>query len=182
MQGSASFADLLRAWHDFYALVGAASATLVGLLFVAASIGSSYFKEEHRGPLGSFLTPTVVHFAAALFACLVACMPWRTETGLAIALGAGALAGLLYSASVFHRLVIRRRFRADLGDRFFYAVMPTFGYATLLIAAALFLAQSRIDVDALAAALLILLFAGIRNAWDMTLWTATKSADAASPP
>jgi hypothetical protein len=60
--------------------------------------------------------------------------------------------------------------------------MPTFGYAMLLIAAALFLAQSPIDVDALAAALLILLFAGIRNAWDMTLWTATKSADAASPP
>ena len=28
--------DALRDWHDFYVLIGTASATLVGLMFVAA--------------------------------------------------------------------------------------------------------------------------------------------------
>ena len=36
-------ADALRPWHDFYTLFGAASATLIGLLFVAASVGTGVF-------------------------------------------------------------------------------------------------------------------------------------------
>src|SRR5262249_26047214 len=35
--------ELLHSWHDFYLLVGTASATLVGLMFVAASIGAQVF-------------------------------------------------------------------------------------------------------------------------------------------
>jgi hypothetical protein len=182
MPPAAPFANLLHAWHDFYALVGAASATLVGLLFVAASIGSNYFREEHRRPLGSFLTPTVVHFAAVLFVCLLACIPWQSEIVFAIALGAGALVGALYSAGILYRLVIRREFKADLGDRFFYALVPALGYVALLIAAAILAVQWLIGLDVLAAALLVLLFAGVRNAWDITLWTATRSPVPAPPP
>jgi hypothetical protein len=183
MDPSPSFADLLHAWRDFYALLGAASATLVGLLFVAASIGSSNFREEHRDPLGSFLTPTVVHFSAVLFACILACVPslsWRSFGGL---LGADALAGAAYSARIFFRLVVRHKYRVDLGDRMFYAAIPALGYILFLIASALLLGQSPLGVDMAAAALLVLLFAGIRNAWDMTFWTATKSPPgSASPP
>ena len=80
----ASVAELLHDWHDFYVLAGTASATLVGLMFVAASIGSSIFNEQHRAPMTAFLTPTVVHFAAVLFTCLLATIPthsWRTLGG-----------------------------------------------------------------------------------------------------
>jgi hypothetical protein len=181
MESSASLADLLRAWRDFYALGGAASATLVGLLFVAASIGSSTFREEHRDPLGSFLTPTVAHFSAVLFACMLASIPsqsWRSLGGL---LGVGALAGLAYSVRIFFLLVVRRKFNVDVSDRLFYAAAPVLGYSLLLIAAALLSGQLPAGADFLAAALLILLLAGIRNAWDMTVWTATKSPGSAPP-
>jgi hypothetical protein len=40
----ASPAELLHEWHDFYVLLGTASATLVGLMFVAVSIGTSVLK------------------------------------------------------------------------------------------------------------------------------------------
>jgi hypothetical protein len=186
MEPSASLADLLHAWHDFYALMGAASATLAGLLFVAASIGSNYFREEHRGPLASFLTPTVVHFAAILFASLLASAPSQSWRSLGLMLGAGALAGLIYSARVLFDLALRRRsprkLKVDLDDRFFYGLMPALGYLALLTAAALLLAQSPAGVELMAAASLVLLFASIRNAWDMTLWTATKSPSDAGPP
>ena len=36
--------DALRPWHDFYTLVGTGSATLIGLLFVAASVGTGVFQ------------------------------------------------------------------------------------------------------------------------------------------
>jgi hypothetical protein len=33
--------EALKEWHDFYILVGTAGATLLGLLFVAVSLGAS---------------------------------------------------------------------------------------------------------------------------------------------
>jgi hypothetical protein len=44
-------AGVMHEWHDFYALLGTASATLVGLMFVAASIGANIFDEQHRAPM-----------------------------------------------------------------------------------------------------------------------------------
>jgi hypothetical protein len=35
-------ADTLKGWHDFYLLVGTAWATLLGLLFVALSLGRGF--------------------------------------------------------------------------------------------------------------------------------------------
>ena len=66
--GGAPIAALAQ-WHDFYMLIGTAAATLVGLTCVAASVGASIFTEESEKALQSFLTPTVAHFAAVLFAC-----------------------------------------------------------------------------------------------------------------
>ena len=37
----------IHAWHDFYLLVGTASATLVGLMFVTATIGAQLFTERN---------------------------------------------------------------------------------------------------------------------------------------
>jgi len=34
--------EALKQWHDFYILVGTAGATLLGLLFVAVSLGAGY--------------------------------------------------------------------------------------------------------------------------------------------
>jgi hypothetical protein len=169
----ASPAEWLRDWHDFYILVGTASATLVGLMFVAASIGANVFNEG-RAPLEAFLTPTVVHFSAALFACLIVVVPiddWRV---LAVLLGIGSIACLIYCGGVLAELVIRRTYKVDLTDRLFYALLPTLGYLLVLVAAALMFMRSQIGVDLMAAALLVLLLAGIRNAWDMTLWIVAK--------
>ncbi len=98
-----SLAELLHDWHDFYVLVGTASATLVGLMFVAVSIGTSIFNEDHRAAMTAFITPTVMHFAAVLFVCLLGTIPTHTWYTLGGLLGAGALAGSIYSG----RLVVQ---------------------------------------------------------------------------
>jgi hypothetical protein len=66
------FAVLVRDWHDFYALVGVAIATLVGRMFVAASIRTTIFSEKAREPMKVFITPTLVHFSIALLICILA--------------------------------------------------------------------------------------------------------------
>src|SRR5215475_8937602 len=175
-----SLAALLRDWHDFYVLVGTASATLVGLMFIAISIGTSIFNEDLCIGMTAFITPTVVHFAAALFTCLLVTIPtqsWYTLGGL---LAAGGLAGSLYCGSLAVRIIVRTH--VDLSDRLFYALLPLFGYMLALVSAVLLLMHSTVSADLIAAAVLILLLAAIRNAWDMMVWIVIKTPSGAAPP
>ena len=162
--------ELEHAWHDFYLLVGTASATLVGLMFVAASIGAQVFTERNREAMRAFISPTVVHFSAALFICMAATIPSQTWQMSGIALLLGGVAGAIYSARVWVQLFIRRSFTVDVIDRLFYALLPVLGYGLVTGSAVLLLERSSWSLEALAAALITLLLAGIRNAWDMTMW------------
>jgi hypothetical protein len=166
--------DLIRPWHDFYLLVGTASATLVGLMFVSASVGAQVFKEENRVGLEAFLSPTVVHFSTALFACILATIPERTGLGFIVLLSMVGLAGFIYSARVWV-LFLRRRFNVDIIDRLFYAAIPGLAQLMVLASGIMLLTRPEMGLDCLAAALLLLLLAGIRNAWDMTLWIVLKA-------
>jgi hypothetical protein len=151
-------------------------------MFVAASIGTSIFNEDHRGGMTAFITPTVVHFAAALFTCLLVTIPtqsWHTLGGL---LGAGGLAGSIYCGKLVIQIIIRHRFNVDLSDRLFYVLLPLLGYLLALIAAVLLFMQSAASANLIAAAVLTLLFAGIRNAWDMMVWIVIKTPSGSGPP
>ena len=166
----ATAAELFRSWHDFYTLVGTASATLVGLMFVAASIGSSVFSEKHGVALQAFISPTVVNFAAALFVCIGVMIPSQTWLSLGLLLAAGGLAGMIYAGRVWFQMFVRRRFQVDAIDRMFYATVPLLGYLLVVAAGILLLLGTGWSAEVTAAALVVLLFAGIRNAWDMTTW------------
>lgn len=165
-----SFAELVEDWHDFDVLVGTAAATLVGLMFVAASIGASVFTERDRSALKAFISPTVVHFTTVLMIAVVALVPtheWHTLAGLLAVVG---VAGAIYSTNVWIELFIHRRFNVDVVDRLFYAGIPLVGHLLLLLAAFFLWRQSEAGLDLLAAGQITLLLAAIRNAWDMMIW------------
>jgi hypothetical protein len=179
-------AELLHAWHDFYLLVGTASATLVGLMFVTGTIGANLFTERNAAAMRAFISPTVVHFSAVLFTCILAAIPsqtWRSLGALLLVVGA---AGIVYSARLCVQLFVRHSFNVDMIDRMFYALIPVLGHLLVLLAAFLLLMQSAPGLHVLAAALITLLLAGIRNAWDMTIWivirtpVANRSGDGAA--
>jgi hypothetical protein len=167
--------ELLHPWHDFYSLVGTASATLVGLMFVAASVGAQIFREENRAAIQAFITPTVVHFSTALFISILATIPERTGWEFIFLLSAVGVAGFAYSARVWAQLFVRRVFTVDVEDRLFYALIPCVGHLLILISGILLFMQKPAGLDSLAAALITLLLAGIRNAWDMTMWIVIKA-------
>ena len=80
--------------------------------------------------------------------------------------------------------VIFHRFAAGLAweDRAFYALVPFAGYLLLLASAALELDERPADANLFAGvALIVLIVAGLRNAWDMTVWMTTRGQTTEPP-
>jgi hypothetical protein len=166
---------VVRDWHDFYGLVGTASATLVGLMFITASIGASVFSASEQEPMKAYLTPTVAHFSSLLFMCVLVLIPTQTWTSLSIGLGGLGVAGVAYSIRQWIRVFWTLHSRIDLADRLFYIFIPSFGYLLVAVSAVTLSEQRRLSAELIAAAVLVLLLAGLRNAWDMTIWIITRS-------
>ena len=174
-----SLAELLHDWHDFYVLVGTASATLVGLMFVAVSIGASFLTPERSVATRTFMSPVVFHFSTLLLISLIAMVPSHTALSLAIGITLVAIAGLAYTTVVLVGLA--RASISDIADRFGYGIFPLASYVAMLAAAILVISRATLAADILAAALLLLLAVNIRNAWDLMLafarQVASKSSD-----
>jgi hypothetical protein len=162
-------------WHDFFSLIGTASATLIGLLFVAASVGSGIFSSDRPLAVRTFLSSSVVHFGCVLAACLVAVAPIRAWHTLGLLVGPEGAFGLIYAVNVW-RAIMRDGMgaRLDLADRMWYARLPAFGYAILTAAGASFYLRREDSCAVLAVAVGVLMVAGIRNAWDITIWAVTR--------
>jgi hypothetical protein len=167
----ASSAEIVNTWHDFYILVGTASATLVGLLFVAASVGSGMYTKDTHSAMRAFVSPSVVHFTSVMAACLIAIAPIRSWTVLGVLIAGEGLFGIVYAGLVWHNMM-RHGYIAkiDLEDRVWYAALPAIGYAVMTSAGAAVLLQRDIGAGLLALAMGLLLLVGIRNAWDITVF------------
>jgi hypothetical protein len=166
---------ILSPWHEFYALLGAASGTLVGLLFVAATVGSGVFSADRRGPLRMFLSASVVHFTGILLVCLAVLAPFRSQFVPGALIVAGGLFGLGYYALTW-RDAVRDGLskKIDLEDRIWYAVLPVCAYLLETAAGGALAWRPEIGCDLLAASVAMLLLIGIHNAWDITLWSMTR--------
>lgn len=172
-------APTLEAWHDFYAAIGTFSATLLGAMFVVASIGSGFLTHERAEASRIFLTPVVVHLTTILLGCALTMAPGLDWRWLGVLLGGGSLAGCGYAG--FVGLHVRRR-PVDRDDRIWYGGLPVLAHAALLAAAVLALLGHPYCLDVLAAGLALLLVASIRNAWDLILFFVRESAPSRTDP
>lgn len=118
--------------HDFYMLLGTASAALVALLFVAVSIGASFLTSERSVATRTFMSPVVFHFSTLLLISLIAIVPSHTALSLAIGITLVAVAGLAYTTVVLVGLA--RASVSDIADRFGYGFCPLAAYLAMLAA------------------------------------------------
>lgn len=167
--------EVLEKWHDFFVLLGTAAGTLVGLLFVAATVSSGVFTLERRAPLRMFLSATVVHFSSVLAASLIMLLPvtsWLLLGGIVVIC---ALVGLGYSL-----LTMRNSIRdglitnVDWEDRTWYGVLPFLAYVAELAVGITLACGAVAGCAVLAACMSLLLVVGIHNAWDITVWTISR--------
>lgn len=161
----------LHEWHDFYILIATVAVTIIGAMFVVASIASPYLTPTRAAQSRTYLSPIVLHLSTAVLGCAAVMVPNLADIGFALLFGVGGLVGLLYSLLITFRVFHTNK---DLEDRICYGVVPIIGYIVLLSAVLLALMHEPIALDILAAAVAILLVAGIRNAWDLTLFFVTR--------
>ena len=152
----------LEDWRDFYVMIGTASGAIVGASFIVASLASGV-KERTLGMRG-FISPTTVHLASVLVASAILSVPKIPPAAIALLLGSGGAVGAIYGI-----IVIMRIWGMKLGveDWCFYAILPVVAYGAIAIAAAMIVLHIDSPLYVLAAALILLLIVGMRNAWDM---------------
>jgi hypothetical protein len=161
-------------WHEFYILLGTASAALVALLFVAVSIGTSVLTPdaESRRNTGTYMSPVVFHYANVLFLSLIALVPTQTWQSFGVVIGVATTGSVIYSIVIAVR--VHRNSISDLPDRLCYGAIPALCYATGMVVALLLFAKNPAGLDLLAGAALLLLVINIRNAWDLMLSLARR--------
>jgi hypothetical protein len=80
---------------------------------------------------------------------------------------------VVYAALVCRRIRTQTAYEPELEDWMFHALLPLAAYLILTISAFAALAYSREALFGVGAAVLLLLFIGIHNAWDAILYQVT---------
>jgi hypothetical protein len=161
---------MLHGWDNFFIMAGTAAATLVGLLFVAVTVGTGLSKSTIVQGSRGFLTPALVHLGGVLFQTLAVLAPWPSAWPIGIILGLAGLMGLTYQIRV---VVARHKVGLVLTqwqDWLPHVAVPALGSATLFVGAVGLIAGKSFAPFAIAGAMALFLFAGIYVAWDLTLW------------
>ncbi len=170
--------SFLTPWANFYVMMGSSAAALTGLMFVVITlVGDADRGQTSADGISTYSTPTVMHFAAALLISALMSAPWRTLGSPAIALGLAGLVGIVYLARIGFRTAQITAYRADAEDWCWYVVLPLLSYVAIFATSVGLLANPRNSLFLVAGSVVLLIFIGIHNAWDVVTYLAARSRD-----
>lgn len=155
-------------WESFYVIVGAAAGALIGLQFVVMTLLADRPPPAEAG--AAYTTPTIVHFSAAFFVSALVRAPWHTLPPAAVLWGILGVCGFVYELIVIARIRRAGAYEPAFEDWFFHVVLPLSAYALLALSSVAAFYRAEEAQFAVAAATLMLLLAGIHNAWDAVTW------------
>lgn len=166
-------------WQNFYVIVGSSAAALTGLQFVVMTLIVQARATANMRDIRAFGTPTVVHFCTALMVASLMAAPLRSRWDFSVCLGICGTAGLLYALrTVWHAR--KAEYNPDMEDWFWYSAVPFAAYLGLATAAILLWRGVEFSLDMVAVDTLLFLVIGIRNAWDVVTYVASKHGSAAA--
>ncbi len=166
----------LRDWSDFYVIVGSAAGALTGLMFVVVALQGDG-RRNRIDAVETYSTPTVVHLATVLLIAAVLAVPRQSDLSLALCLALSGAAGVSYSGWIFVRTRREQAYSEYLSDWVWRHVFPVKAYLGICIAGPLLYADAAVALYLVAAAELVMLAAGIHNAWDSAVWIASDHSD-----
>jgi hypothetical protein len=161
--------NLLAGWENFYVILGSAAAALIGLTFVIIALLSDS-RRAHPAGMQVYITPTIVHFGTVLALAAFMSVPRQTVLSVSAGLGVCGFGATLYTVVIANNM---RRFSIRYvpvrEDWIWHVFLPAFDYATLLAVAFLIWYRLQAALYCIAAALTLLLFIGIHNAFDVAV-------------
>jgi hypothetical protein len=164
------YTALATSWHDFYLTAGAASATLIGLLFVGLSINLDEFTSESGVDLRLLAEQAFANFLFVLLIALFVLVPNQDAISFTVELGILGVAGVL---RMIRRVRAFRRRRDDPFGGWVYVArrlgLP--GAASLgLIAVGIFMLRNPFSAYYwLIGAVLIYLMSAADTTWDLLI-------------
>lgn len=160
--------NLLEGWENFYVIVGSSAGALIGLQFVVVTLMADMPMEQGDVEAsGAFTTPSVVHFAVVLLLSAIASIPWNEITTPSVVWGLVGFCGTIYTIIVARRLRRLAAYQPVFEDWLFHAILPFAAYAMITAAAAIAGAHERLALFIGAGSVMLLLFIGVHNAWDL---------------
>lgn len=168
-----AFNETLRSWHNYYFMTGGAAATLVGLMFVALSLGMHLVNDDTRQNIHTFVTPSIVYFVSVLILCCIVLAPSYDPVILAVLLLIVGIVGLGISTPFFWRLIQAARINGDfnLWDWLSQVILPPIAYGLLIAAGICFFAdQWALAFLGVWLVVILLLICAISNTWSMVMW------------
>jgi hypothetical protein len=163
--------SLLTGWENFYVIVGSAAGGLTGLTFVVIALIRDVRREAVPTGVGTFVTPTIIHFGGVLALAAFMSVPHQQLASLSAGFAVAGLAGLIYGGCIaanMHRM--GSAYVPVLEDWIWNVIAPSVVYGCLLITAVLLWSRPVLTLYIVAALSLSMLFIGIRNAWDIAVW------------
>ncbi len=114
----------------------------------------------------AFSTPSVVHFAVVLLVSAIISAPWKTFGAVSVTWGLLGVSGIIYAIVVARRFRSQQVYRPVFEDWFSHVLLPLAAYALLVVSSLVAHSHATAALFLVGAATLLLLFAGIHNAWD----------------
>ena len=171
--------SVLPGWDGFYSTTGAASATLIGLVFIVITLGAQIAKDGVEGGMQAFVTPSLMHFAGVLLQSLLILAPWPSPWHLGIPLATIGLGGLLFAALTSHRMLRVEIVNPRFIDWLTYAGTPAIASSAIASGGLGLIGGWLASPVYIALGTLLLLFAAIYQAWVLTLWIVRNRKNAA---
>jgi hypothetical protein len=165
--------SLLAPWSPFFVTVGSSSAALIGLMFVVITLvtGVERARRSQDG-LATFSTPTVLHFCGALLVSAILNVPWGALVYPGALIAMAGLYGVIYVVRVMLRTRRLTVYVPDLEDWAWYSGLPLLAYGAIFAGGTALPVVPAAALFALAGGVLVLIFIGIRNAWDVVTFLA----------
>lgn len=104
----ANFSSTVSSWQSFYMLAGTASATLIGLLFVAISLHIDLIGEAGASTIVSLARRTFTRFILVVIVALLFMVPRQDPAGLGLPLLAFGIVDVLRSLHVGRTVLTTR--------------------------------------------------------------------------
>ena len=170
---------MFAGWGNYFFLVGAASAALIGLMFIVVTLTAGRRRSELEPGKKLYTSPIVWHLGVVLLVSGCALAPVVSPRWFAVFAILVAAIGAAYSVRVAVGIV-----RAQLAenysgfDMWWYGLAPAAAYAGLGISAASIMTGSTLGVGGSAGAIMALLLVSIHNEWDLVTFLAPEATGA----
>ena len=174
---------MFERWDSFYLLLGGASGSLIGLLFIVATLMRGRERDAALRGASVYMTPIVLDLSQVLVISALAAAP---DVGRDVAGGAVTLCGsvgILISLWIIWHIAFDDSFQsAHWTDLWCYGVAALAGDLALTGSGLSFWQVGpEFAVRAVAVSLIGILLVAVRNAWDLVTWISATNQNSQPP-